>query len=376
MAAAVVAHGQLTLRTVFAVGTHRPADLPPIVGWWEGAHPLPDARSVTAGQRAREIASSVPDTEALLLLLSGGASALLALPSDGITLEDKRRTIEQMMHAGADIHALNTVRKHLSSIKGGQLALACRGSTTTLAVSDVVGDDVSVIGSGPGVADDSTWADASRALDRWDTHNYPTAVRRRVAAGLRGELPDTPKASAEGLAKATGHVIASRRDALAGAQREAEALGYRVSVLDEPITGEARVVADRWYTSVERRLPGTRDPVCVISGGETTVRVTGSGKGGRNQEFVLALAQSLSRAARDTVIASVGTDGIDGPTDAAGAIVDRTTLVRATKLGLRDPRAYLDENDSFTFFAALGDLIHTGPTDTNVGDLQIYLVAR
>ncbi len=373
MAAALVGDQLLVIRSVVAVGTHRPGDLVPLVEWCEAGHPLPDPRSLVAGFRARDIAARVPRGEGLLLLLSGGASALLAAPADDITLEDKRRTIEQMMRAGADIHALNTVRKHLSSIKGGQLALACRGTTTTLAVSDVVDDDISVVGSGPGVADCSTWEDAARALERWEVHDYPAAVRRRVAAGVRGELPDTPKPNAAGIARATGRVIASRRDALDGARGEAEAFGYRVVVLDEAITGEARLAAQRWYTAVQQAVVGTNDPVCVMSAGETTVRVTGAGKGGRNQEFVLALAESVAKAERETLVASVGTDGIDGPTDAAGAIVDRTTSARAVGLGLSSPRAYLDQNDSFTFFEALGDLIRTGRTDTNVGDLQVLL---
>jgi glycerate 2-kinase len=372
MAAALVAHAPPRLQTALAVGTHRPDDLPGIVEWRETAHPLPDARSVAAGERARTIARAVGSDEHLLLLLSGGASALLALPAEGISLDDKRRTVEGMMHAGADIEALNTVRKHLSGIKGGQLAALCSGSTLTLAVSDVIGDDLSVIGSGPGVADASTWAAAAVALKRWGGASHPAAVRARIARGVEGYLPDTPKPGASELCNASAQVIATRRDALIEARRVALALGYEAVVLEESIDGEARTAAERWFAATERTRT-TRSPVCVISGGETTVRVVGSGHGGRNQEFALALAALLAREPRPLVAASIGTDGIDGPTDAAGALVDGTTVSRAVACGLASPTTYLDDNNSYAYFSTLGDLISTGRTDTNVGDIQILL---
>jgi hydroxypyruvate reductase len=320
-----------------------------------------------------EIADHVLPDETLLLLLSGGASALLALPAPHITLDDKRRTIELMMHGGADIGPLNTIRKHLSAIKGGQLAVRCAGTTLTLAVSDVVGDDVSVIGSGPGVADDTTWQDAVDALERFGGQLHPAAVRARLAAGLAGQVADTPKRRDTRLARASGQVIASRMDALAGARSAAEALGYHVIVLAEPVVGEAREAARQWYGRVQRHLDAASRPVCLISAGETTVRVTGTGRGGRNQEFALALAGPLRASHHAPVAASVGTDGIDGPTEAAGAFVDATTIARAAAMGIADPEVYLGNNDSHAFFEPLGDLIRLGRTDTNVGDLQIYL---
>jgi hydroxypyruvate reductase len=391
MIAAAVGHPMPLLRTAFAVGTHPPADLAAQVEWREASHPLPDQRSVAAGKRALEIAGSVSRGESLVILLSGGASALLAAPAAGITLEDKRRTIELMMHAGADIHALNTVRKHLSMIKGGQLARACRGTTLTLAVSDVVGDDVSVIGSGPGVADETTWDAAAAALAQWGGVQHPSAVHKRVAAGRAGSLADTPKRDA--LENATGRVIANRQHALEGARAAAQGMGYRTVVIPEAVTGEARTAAARWLSAVREASSAHAGPICVISAGETTVRVTGTGKGGRNQEFALAVAIAIADRSRekdaergmahggladqrtylDGIVASVGTDGIDGPTDAAGAWVDHTTLSRGLECGLADPRSYLEDNNSHAFFDRLGDLIFTGRTDTNVGDLQIYL---
>ena len=199
-------------------------------------------------------------------------------------------------------------------------------------------------------------------------------MKKRIAAGLAGAIPDTPKPGDPRLSRASGRVIASRQDALSGARDAAAALGYRTIVLNEPIEGEAREAALAWYTTAMRLAQGSADPVCVISAGETTVRVTGSGTGGRNQEFALALARTVAEAARDAAVASVGTDGIDGPTDAAGAIVDRTTMMRAAQRGLRDPASYLEQNNSYAFFDTLDDLIRTGRTDTNVGDLQILLL--
>ena len=370
MAAAFGASDRPPARALFAVGTHRPAHLPDAVEFHAGGHPFPDERSIAAAVRASEIAATVAPGQTLLLLLSGGASSLLARPAPGLTLEDKCRTIERMMHEGADIDPLNVVRKHVSAIKGGQLAMACRGATLTLAVSDVVSGDLSVIGSGPGVADPTTWADAAAALERFGGTSHAAAVRDRLADGVGGRLADTPKPGDPRLNRASGVVIASRHDALAGARQAAERLGYRVIVLAEPVLGQARHAATAWYSLVRRRASAFREPVCVLSAGETTVRVTGSGRGGRNLEFALALAEPIQRADADVMAASVGTDGIDGSSDAAGAMVDRTTLARARESGAADPARFLAENDSAAFFEPLGDLIRTGRTDTNVGDLQ------
>jgi hydroxypyruvate reductase len=280
------------------------------------------------------------------------------------------------MEQGADIYELNTVRKHLSAIKGGQLALAARGAVLTLAVSDVVGDDLSVIASGPTVPDDSTFAEALEVLaGRGGRALYPEPVVSRLARGAAGEVPETPSSGDPRLARAEARVIGPQRGAIDGARRAAEALGYHVHIVAEPITGEARVAARQHIARTAAAVASIPRPVCVIASGETTVTVRGTGKGGRNQEFAFAMAQSLAALGPHVAAASVGTDGIDGPTDAAGAIVDLTTFERAAAAGLAAPEDYLTDNNTYEFFNRIGDLIHTGPTDTNVGDLQVILVA-
>jgi hydroxypyruvate reductase len=353
------------------VVSNHPAAFPAGVEFHLGSHPIPDRRSEAAAVRALSLARAVAPDETLVLLLSGGASALIAQPLPGVALDDKQQVVNAMLRGGADIHALNAVRKHISGIKGGRLAAACRGRVLTLAISDVVGDDLAVIGSGLAVPDPSTWHDAWEALNQHvSLDEQPRSIRRLIERGLAGEIAETLKPGDLVLARAEARVIAGRADAMAGARRAAERLGYRVAVLDAPITGEARLAAPRWLrAALDSAVRAGR---CVISSGETTVRVTGSGRGGRNQEFALALVTPLAAAARPVAVASVGTDGVDGPTTAAGAIVDATTRWRSQQLGLVAEN-YLADNDSNAFFAALGDLIETGPTGTNVGDLQILL---
>ena len=340
-----------------------------------GGHPIPDAGSERAGRRALALAESLRDGETLLVLLSGGASALMAVPADGITLADKQRTTAQLLRAGADIYALNTIRKHLSAIKGGWLAGRAAGRVRTYVISDVVGDDLSVIASGPTVFDASTFEDARRLIDRFGGAGaFPAPVVERLDRGVRGEIRDTPKAVAGSGVRPAIDVIGSRRNATAGAAARAAALGYEVVRIDDAIVGEAREAAAAHVRAVLARAADVRRPSCVVSSGETTVRVTGSGRGGRNQEFALAGAQPLAHAGGDAILASVGTDGVDGPTDAAGAIADATTLERAARANLHAAH-FLDDNNSYAFFDALGDLIRTGPTGTNVGDLQVILLA-
>jgi glycerate 2-kinase len=339
-----------------------------------GGHPVPDEGSERAGRRALQIAESLEPGETLLVLLSGGGSALMAVPAEGISLEDKRRTTERLLRAGADIHALNTVRKHLSAIKGGWLASRASGAVRTYAISDVVGDDVSVIASGPTVPDESTFADARRLLDaHGGAASYPEAVIAHLDRGVRHEVPETPKPVYPRLVRSDVHVIGSRGAAMFGAAAKATALGYHVIRIEEAVVGEAR---DAAVAHVRALMASARDrarPLCIVSSGETTVRVTGRGKGGRNQEFALAAAALLAETETPAALASVGTDGIDGPTDAAGAVADSTTLARAGERGLT-PDPFLADNNAYAFFEALGDLIHTGPTGTNVGDLQIVLI--
>ena len=348
--------------------------LPANVEWMESSHPFPDARSEAAGRRALAVAQSVHSGEVLVILLSGGASALMAAPVDGITLADKVNTTRLMMNAGADIHALNTVRRHLSKVKGGRLASACVGTTITLALSDVVGDDLNAIGSGPGVADNTTWSDAAASLERFGGRQHVEAVRAVVQRGLAGALPDTPAAGHPALARASARVIGGRLDAMAGARAAALAHGYAVLVMDEPVVGEARVAGPAWLRRVGEQARHHARPLCVISGGETTVRVTGNGLGGRNLEFVLSIAEAVQALPGSVAAASIGTDGIDGSSGVAGAIIDSTTMARAAQARLDAPGDYLAANNSLAFFAPLDDLIRLGRTHTNVGDLQVIVM--
>jgi glycerate 2-kinase len=346
---------------------------PPVEGFDSvvGGHPIPNEASERAGRAALALADSVGPDEALVVLLSGGASALMAVPAEGIVLDDKRRTTDQLLRAGADIYALNTVRKHLSAIKGGRLAARSRGVCRALAISDVIGDDPSVIASGPTVADATTFRDACAIVQRFGGESaYPTAVIER----LHRSRDETPKPGDGSLARATTTVIGSRVDAMTGAAAEGRVRGYHVVTFDEPITGEARIAAVEHLRASLALAHAHARPLCLVSSGETTVRVTGRGRGGRNQEFALAMAQPLSDGGTGALVVSIGTDGIDGPTDAAGALVDATTLDRARALGL-SPDSFLADNDAYAFFEALGDLIRTGPTGTNVGDLQAILLA-
>ena len=347
-----------------------PAPLEGIVG----GHPMPSPASEDAGSRALAIAGTGGADDELLVLLSGGASALMVAPAAGLTLDDKRRATDILLRGGADIHALNTVRKHLSRIKGGWLAACAPGRCRTLAISDVVGDDLSFIASGPTVPDPTRFEDALDVLRRFGgVDAYPRPVVAHLTRGATGTLPETPKPGDPRLARAASVVIGGRRDAMIGAADRARTLGYHVVVRDAPIIGEARTAADSHVRDVDAAARAAGRPLCVVSSGETTVRVRGSGRGGRNQEFALA-AVDLVSSLGTVVAASIGTDGIDGPTDAAGAVVDSTTRARARAAG-QDPSDFLRDNNAYAFFAALGDLIHTGPTGTNVGDLQVFLVA-
>jgi hydroxypyruvate reductase len=381
MLSAFAAASSVPMRTMLGIGPVRPATafelLPAGARWQDASHPLPDAGSIAGARQALATAAAAGPNDLLLMLLSGGGSALMALPAAGIELTEKQQTARTLMEQGADIHELNTVRKHLSAIKGGRLAAAARGNVLTLAVSDVVGDDLSVIASGPTVPDDSTYAAALEVLaSRGGQARYPERIVEHLRHGAAGKHPETPKPGDARLDRAMARVIGSQRGAIDGARRAAEALGYRVHIIAEPVTGEARVAAGQLVDRIERQrqtLPPP--PLCIIASGETTVTVVGKGRGGRNQEFALALAAALPRLGPSTAGASIGTDGIDGPTDAAGAIVDTSTLARASAAGVGNTDVYLNNNNTYEFFDTLNDLIRTGPTSTNVGDLQVILVA-
>ncbi len=342
-------------------------------------HPVPDAESVAAGRRALELASRTPAGDLLVVLLSGGASAALAVPVAGLTLDAKMEANRALLAGGVAIDRINCVRKHLSAVKGGWLAASAAADVVTLAVSDVVGpvpDDPAVIGSGPTAPDPTTFADALDVADTGAVRaKFPAAARQALARGERGLLPETPKPGDPRLDRSRVRVIGSRRDALDAAAGRAADLGYHVEKLAEPVIGEARVAAEAYVRRVAGIGAARARPTCVVSGGETTVTVKRDGRGGRNQEFALAAAPLLGERFDCAALLSVGTDGVDGPTDAAGAIVDTTTLVRAGAAGRSALRRHLADNDAYPFLDRLGDLVRLGPTRANVGDLQVLLIA-
>jgi glycerate 2-kinase len=360
--------GTLTVRH----GTR--AALPPLETW-EAAHPTPDAGSLAGAADALRFARAAGEEDLVLCLLSGGASALWAAPPPGVPLGDLAEVSRAMMAAGAPIEALNTVRKHVSRIGGGRLAQAAAPARVlTLAISDVVGGALDVIGSGPTVPDPTSCADAIEALHRWRVQP-PAAVQAHLHAGLAGAAPDSPGPDDPVFARTTAHVVASGRDALAGAAAAAERLGLRPVVVASDVRGEARDVA-RHVAGLARGTLAERPgpPVALLLGGETTVTVRGRGRGGRNQELALALALELEGVS-GVLAAAMGTDGIDGPTGAAGGFADGETVARGHARGL-DAHQALAANDSHTFLRAAGDLLVTGPTGTNVNDVILVLVGR
>ena len=362
-----------------AVGPGPGTWAPSPIACYTGGHPLPDRGSLDAGHEALRCATEMSPTGCLVVLLSGGASALLAVPLEGVTLGQKVETTRLLLAAGVPIHELNCVRKHLSAIKGGRLARAAAGRVLTLAISDVVGpveDDPVVIGSGPTVVDRTTFAEATAIVGRAGVRDLiPPGVIDVLERGRAGHFSDTLKTRSAAACDTMYRVVGSRRHAMEGALSAARGLGYAVTLLESPVVGEARVAGathPRRVAAATRHLAGS---LCVVSSGETTVTVSGRGRGGRNQELALAAASEMSRLGTAAVLASVGTDGVDGPTDAAGALVDSTTLARARALALASAATYLAENDAYAYFDRLGDLIRTGPTGTNVGDLQVVVTA-
>jgi len=335
----------------------------------ETAHPVPDARCERAAHEALALVAGAAREDVLLVLLSGGASSLLACPAPGLTLAELADATQALLAAGADIEELNTVRKHLAALAGGRLARHARSERILLlALSDVPGDRLDLIGSGPLCADPSSYADALAAVDRCGARAaLPPRVLAHLEAGRAGSLEETPKPGDARLARVRAHVLASNRSARAAALAEARAQGAQALDLGEVLRGEARRAGAR-LAALARSLRAPR-PLCLVAGGETTVRVQGTGRGGRNQELALAAAFGLAGDTRATLLAA-GTDGSDGPTDAAGAFADGGTLERARRLGL-DPRAALARNDSGGFFAAEGGVFVTGPTRSNVMDLAL-----
>lgn len=345
----------------------------------EAGHPVPDEAGLQAAQSLLTMAQAFQTNDLALCLLSGGGSALLPLPVPGISLNDKQETTKLLLASGASIREINAIRKHLSRIKGGGLARAAAPATLiSLILSDVIGNDLDVIASGPTVADRSTFQDCLAILQRYDLNSrIPPTVRAYLEEGARGEHAETPKPGDPAFAKTDAIIIGSNSQCLEAAEKKAQAMGYNPLILSSFIEGETREVARVHAAILKELLASGRPaplPACIISGGETTVTIRGPGKGGRNQEFVLACGLEIA-GCQGAAVFSAGTDGTDGPTDAAGAYADWRMVSRAEKQGL-DPAGCLRENDSYQFFQQLGDLIITGPTNTNVMDLRLLLARQ
>ena len=344
----------------------------------EARHPIPDRAGLMGTERIIELLEQTGEKDLVLCLISGGGSALLPAPYEGLTLEDKQQTTKVLLESGANIHEINALRKHISRVKGGRLARMAYPSTLiSLILSDVIGDNLDSIASGPTVPDSSTFEDCLRIIDKYDIRErIPRSVFLLLERGLRGEIEETPKADDPVFTKTGNFIIGSNILAVRAAKEKADELGYNSIILSSFIEGETREVA-KVHTAIAKEIMNTNHPVsrpaCVISGGETTVTIRGKGLGGRNQEFSLAAAIDID-GLENVVILSGGTDGTDGPTDAAGAIADGTSLRRARELNLKADD-YLRENDSYNFFRKLGDLLITGPTRTNVMDLRLVLVS-
>lgn len=345
----------------------------------EAGHPLPDERTLAASQRIWRLAEEAGEKDLFIVLISGGGSALFELPAPGLELGDLARTTDLLLRAGATIHEMNVVRKHLSAVKGGKLAqVAQPASVLGLVLSDVPGDDLGTIASGPTAPDPTTFAQALAVLKAkgvWE--EVPPRVREHLLAGLEGRVSETPKPADPLFGRVRHVLIGSGRTALALAQKFGKEEGFRALVLTSTLRGEAREVGRVLASLAEeecRHGRPRRPPALLLAAGETTVTVRGKGLGGRNQELALSFAlevQGLSGLA----LLALATDGKDGPTDAAGALVDGTTCERAKKAGV-DPAQALAENDSYTALSAAGDLLHIGPTGTNVADLVMLGVER
>lgn len=338
---------------------------------FESSHPIPDETGAEAALKVAELARDLNARNLLIVAISGGASALLPAPLPPITLAIKKTTTDRLLRAGADIFELNAVRKHLSALKGGRFAaLAYPATIVGLLLSDVIGDPVDVIGSGLTAPDDSTREDALRVLRKYEKgRKIPMQAWRAIEQG-----PETPKHGDAIFESVHNVIVGSNRLALVAAANEAKARGYRTLILSSSMQGETREIA-RAHAQILREVIASgnpvRPPACLLAGGETAVTVLGPGKGGRNQEFALAAAIEIE-ASPDCLVLSAGTDGTDGPTDAAGALASGDTLERARRIGL-DAAQSLSRNDSYPFFDALGDLIRTGPTGTNVMDIHLLL---
>ena len=343
----------------------------------EAGHPVPDERGVRGAEDILALVNKAGKRDLVLCVISGGGSALLVAPAEGVTLADKQEVTRLLLACGADIHEINTVRKHLSRAKGGGLARYAHPATVvSLILSDVVGDDLNVIASGPAVPDTSTFGDTREVFGKYDIwHKLPQSVQTRIRQGLAGDIEDTPKAGDDVFRRCYSELVGTNIQALIAASKAAQRKGYQSIILSSTVEGEAREVV-KMFAAFAKEVRNSANPIaapaCILCGGETTVTIQGNGKGGRNQEFALASAMIID-GMQNIVVLSGGTDGTDGPTDAAGAIADGRTMARAMAQDL-SPLDFLQRNDSYNFFLPLNDLIITGPTRTNVSDVYMVLV--
>jgi glycerate 2-kinase len=343
----------------------------------QASHPVPDEAGIEGVKHIMEIAKQATADDLVICLISGGGSSLMPLPREGVTLQEKQEITGELLRSGASIAEVNIVRKHLSSFKGGWLAKTARQTKlVSLILSDVVDDPLDAIASGPTIADPSTFADSKKVLEKYSLWNMaPASVRKIFSEGAESKLEETPKPGDAAFANVLNILVGNNRIASQAAAEYLKSEGLKTVHFDEPLDGEARAVG-RGLAGFASKAAGAGfslpKPIAVVAGGETTVKVTGKGLGGRNQELALAAAINL-KDAQGCVVASLSTDGIDGPTKAAGAIADEYTFFRALDQGL-DAQAFLAENDSFHFFSELGDLIFTGATGTNVNDISVIIV--
>ncbi|MBL7699917.1 MAG: glycerate kinase [Chitinophagaceae bacterium] len=336
-----------------------------------GGHPLPDRNSVVAAEEIVKLLGKLKKHDLLIFLLSGGASSLMMDIPEGLFLPDVILVLDRLMKRGATIHELNVVRKHLSELKGGQLVKKCSGAmVVAFIMSDVIGNDPQLIGSGPTTGDESTFEDAMGILEKYDLRkDAPYSILSYLEKGINKTIPANPSPGDPVFKHTRNNIIADNRKALNAAKEKAGELGYEAHIITDSLSGFAEEAAKEW---VSKASSLRRKKICMIAGGETTVKVKGTGKGGRSQQFALTAAVALKNSSEITLLAA-GTDGSDGPTDAAGAFADSNTYARAKEQGL-DAQAFLENNDAYHFFERTGDLLKTGPTNTNVMDVIVTVI--
>jgi glycerate-2-kinase len=341
------------------------------VSTFVGSHPIPDQKSIKGTEKILENVGKCDENDLLIVLISGGGSALLSKPR--VSLNDLQKSTDLLLKSGANINEINTIRKHLSFVKGGQLAASAKCTVISFIVSDIIGDPIEFISSGPTYPDSTTYIDAQNILKKYELWmKLPSSVREIIEDGANGKIPETPKKDDRVFGNVFNFIVANNEIACRAAKDKAEELEYKTMLLTTKLDGEAKEIGKYLAEKATSYLTDAEKMV-FISGGETTVTIKGSGRGGRNQEMVLGGVEVLSD--KDVVFSSFATDGIDGMCDAAGAIADAYTLMRARKKDL-DPNRFLDENNSYEFFKNLGDLFTTGPTGTNVMDIQILVKIR